>query len=269
MVYIATQNLNRPDMKKALIILFAAALALPVFATNPKYLRKKGSQQWIVLGARANVANTWLLNKNMMNDKSLKYKPSFGGSGGIMLGLHLTEVFAIEGECLYSVYNQKLASNDSISWTSKTSLAYIEIPVMLRFDFENFKYLELGVKFGILNSAKYSASFPDFPQGDVTNEDVKKAYDKNTSIVFGWGTGVWGNGGLLISMGVRLGYGISDIISDEGGRGDDYYLGDGTKKSYQKTNTASAALHLNIDFDLGWFVSSNCGRNHKFVLFGH
>ena len=256
-------------MKRSLSILLLALVTLPGLATGPNLLGKKGGQQWIVLGARANVANTWLLNKNVMNDSRYKYKPSVGGCGGIMLGLHLTEVFAIEGECLFSAYSQRMASGDTLKWTSKTNLAYIDIPVMLRFDFENFKYLELGIKFGILNSAKYTYNNEDFPAFNQSNVDIKKSYDKNTSLVFGWGTGIWGDGGLLISLGVRLGYGLSDIISTDGGRGNDYILGDGTKKSYTKTNTATAALHLNIDFDLGWFMSSSCGRSHKFVLFGH
>jgi hypothetical protein len=91
----------------------------------------------------------------------------------------------------------------------------------------------------------------------------------NKAIVFGWGTAIWGNGGLLTSLGIRLTYGLDDIISEAGGRGMDYYMSDGTKKSYQKTNTATVSLHMNIDFDLGWFMSSSCGRTHKFVLFNH
>ena len=261
-------------MKKLLSISLAALLAVPLFATGPNSFRKKGGgQQWIIIGARAGFSNTWLMSKNVMNDNGIKYKPSFGGGGGIMLGFHYSEWGAIEVEGLYSIYNQKFASGiDSLDWTSKTNLNYIEIPILLHFDLNNFKYLELGVKLGSLNSAKASFDYPKFSTLSYSNKDVKPNYEKsNMAVVFGWGTGLWGNGGLLINLGIRLSYGMADIVSDLGGKGDDYHpMSDLTKtQSYTKTNTATISLHMNMDFDLGWFVTSSCKRNHKFVLFGH
>lgn len=255
-------------MKKLIASALFSLIAFGSFATEGH----KAAEHWITVGARGTFNSTWLMNKNMMHDKGLKYQPSFGGSGGIMLGFHLSTIVAINVEGLYSQYNQKMKSAiDSLKWSSKTTLNYLEFPVLLHFDFENFKYLEFGVRFGILNSAKYNATFDDFPAGNETNKDVKKNYESNTTgIVFGWGGGIWGNGGLLISGGIRLTYGLSDIVSDEGGKGDDYYtLKDFKKESYTKTSTATIGFHLNADFDLGWMVKSSCGRTHKFVLFSH
>lgn len=254
-------------MKKLLSALLILTLTIPASATMPK--KRGGGSQYLTCGLRGTFNNTWLLNKNMLDDKGLKYQPSFGGSGGIQLGFHLSHMVAINVEGLYSVYNQKMKSAiDSVSWNSRTSLAYIELPVLLRFEFENFKYLEFGVKMGFLNSAK-----SDFTSGNInlTGTDVKKNYEKNnTSLVFGWGSGLYGSGGMLINFGIRLQYGISDIVSDAGGKGNPYYsTKDGTKMDYQKTNIVTAGLHLTLDFDLGWFMSSNCGRSHKFVLFNH
>jgi hypothetical protein len=254
-------------------IIFFFSVVAPAYATRAiAHKHKKGSQQWIVIGARGTFNNTWLLNSNLMNDKGSKYKASFGGGGGIMLGIHLSEVVAIEVEAGYGLINQKVASNiDSLPWKSRTSLGYLEFPILLHFDFQNFKYLEIGVKIGSLNSAKLDYSNDKYSALNVSGEDVKKDYAAgNTSLVFGWGTGLWGNGGLLVNFGIRATYGFSDIISDVGGKGADYYPSDGSAKTgYKPTNTATIGFHLSMDFDLGWFMTSSCGRSHKFVLFGH
>ncbi|HEY4482357.1 MAG TPA: outer membrane beta-barrel protein, partial [Candidatus Brocadiaceae bacterium] len=209
----------------------------------------------------------WMLNKNQMKDKNLRYLASFGGTGGIMIGLHLSTVVAINGELMYAAYSQKFRSGvDSIDWTSNTNLSYLEVPVLLHFDMNDFRFLELGVKFCMLQSARERFN------SDVIDMDDKAAkpnYEKNnTALVFGWGTGVWGNGGLLVSGGLRLTYGLSDLVSELGGKGQNY-LGSEGLKSYQKTNTATVGFHINMDFDLGWFSKSSCGRNYKFTLFSH
>src|SRR5207249_2199116 len=100
-------------MKRILILAIALCFAVSGMAGEltllPKH--KKGGDQWIVIGARAGINSTWLLNQNMMADKGIKYKASFGGGGGIMLGIHLSQVVALEVEGLYSLVNQKLANS--------------------------------------------------------------------------------------------------------------------------------------------------------------
>lgn len=262
-------------MKKFLIpgLLLLSVLSFAgedLFTKTLKGKKSSGGETYIVIGARGGPQATWLFNKNMIDDDAIKYKFSGGGYGGIMLGLHLTEMFAINGECLFAGYSRKIASNiDSLDWSSTEKLSYLEFPVLLHLDFEGFKYLELGVKFGNLKGAKVAYD-PD--PANVSSNDMKKYYSKgNTALVFGWGTGLWGSGGLLFSTGIRLTYGLDDIISDEGGRGDQYVtLADpANPKSYQKTNIITAAFHFSLDFDLGWVVKSSCGRNYKFTLFKH
>lgn len=262
-------------MKKTALLLLSALFVIPAFSSGSLLYRKKGGDQWIIIGARGTFNSTWLLSKNQLNDKGIKYQPSFGGSGGIMLGFHYSEWGAIEVEALYSLYNQKLASKvDSMNWSSKASLAYLEFPILLHFDTQNFKYIEAGIKISSLSSAKGTFDFSSSSTLSYSNKDIKENYEKsNLAVVFGWGSGVWGNGGLLVNLGIRLSYGLSDIVSTVGGKGKDYYAwGDGLNakaKPYTKTNTATIGLHMNIDFDLGWFMTSNCKRSHKFVLFGH
>ncbi|MEW6467725.1 MAG: porin family protein [Bacteroidota bacterium] len=268
-------------MKRLLILAAASLIAMsaPAHSLTWSFPAKKGrQQQWLTAGIRGTVNNTWLLNKNMQQDKNMKLVPSIGFSGGIMIGYHMNNIMAINVEGLYSTYSQRYkdGEQDTITWTARTDLAYIEIPILLRFDFENYKYLEFGVRLGMLQDARYSYTNDLFPAFNYSNEPAKDPVSgeshfekKNTALLFGWGGGIWGNGGLLISGGLRFTYGLTDIISEAGGRGQDYMMSDGSSKAYTPTHTATVGFHLIADFDIGWFVSSSCGRNHKFMLFSH
>ena len=70
------------------------------------------------------------------------------------------------------------------------------------------------------------------------------------------------------SIGFRLTYGLTDIISKTGGKGNDYFPYSGAGPvSYKKTNIATFGVCLSGDFDLGSFMSASCNRAHKFVFF--
>ena len=188
-----------------------------------------------------------------------------------MVGVHYTQWGAIYVEGLYSTISQKLASTiDSMKWNSKTDLAYYEFPILLHFIPKEFKYIEAGIKYSALASAKssFTSSLGNF-SGDVKNDFEKS----NLSLVLGWGGSLWGNGGGLLDLGVRVTYGLTDITSNAGGKGKDYYsLADGISakpKSYLPTNTATIGIHLTYDFDMGWWFHDSCKRKYKFFLFEH
>lgn len=252
---------------KKIILLFCSTL-LPIFS----FTQSHQINQWLVLGPRGSFNSTGLLNKNQLNDKGLKYKASWGWSAGAMLGVHYTQWGAIHVEGLYSTLSQKLASNiDSVKWNSRTDLTYYEFPILLHFVPKEFKYIEAGVKISTLASAK--SSF-DSSLISYSGQNALDNFEKsNISVVFGWGGSLWGNGGGLINLGIRMTYGLSDIVSTAGGRGKGYNsLSDGitaTPKSYKPTNTATIGFHLTYDFDMGWWFHDTCSRKYKFFLFEH
>ena len=250
------------------------SLALCTLPAISSFAEKNGNEgnQWIVTGVRGTFNSTWLLNQNQINDKGLKYKASWGWSAGAMLGVHYTEWGAVCVEGLYSTLSQKTTSNiDSMGWTNKTNLTCYEFPVLLHFVPKEFKYIEVGVKISTLANAKgtYSSSLLNY-----SNQDIKSNFEKsNLSLVLGWGGAMWGDGGGLVNLGICLTYGLSDIISTGGGKGQDYYkLSDGitaAPKSYKPTNTATIGFHLTYDFDMGWWFHDSCKRKYKFLLFKH
>jgi len=234
---------------------------------------KSIGDQYIIVGARGAVNSTWLLNQNQLHDKGIKYKATWGGTGGIMLGFHYTEWGSVNVEALYSTFNQKLSSGiDSMKWTSSTKLAYLEFPILLHFDTKNFKYVEGGIKISSLLSASGTYNSSQTSLLNYSGKDIKNNFESsNLSLVFGWGGAIWGSGGLLIHGGIRFTYGLSDILTTYGGKGSDYMpLADGVSakpKPYAKTNTASVGFIISADYDLGWFMSNSCNRKYKFFLF--
>ena len=247
-------------MKKFLVYILICLVSVSAFAQSHQI------NQWVVVGVRGAFNSTWLLNQNQLNDKGLTYKASWGGYGGLMLGMHYTQWGAVHIEGLYSMLSQKMAStSDSIKWTSKTDLSYYEFPVLLHFVPKEFKYIEAGIKISTLVKAKSSSSLGTF-SGETKNNFEKPDF----ALVLGWGGSLWGDGGGLLDLGIRLTYGLSDIISTAGGKGKDYSsFSDGSVKSYKPTNTATIGLHLSYDFDMGWWFHDTCKRKYKFFLFEH
>lgn len=251
-------------MKKIFSIVFVCLSSVYSFSQSHQI------NQWVVVGARGGFNSTWLLNQNQLNDKGLKYKASWGGYGGIMVGAHYSQWGAVHIEALYSTISQKQSGTiDSMKWSGRTDLTYYEFPVLLRFIPKEFKYIEAGIKYSILANAKGSSTLPNYSATNFQNNFEKS----DLALVLGWGGSMWGDGGGLLDLGIRVTYGLSDIVSNAGGKGKDYYpLADGTSakpKPYTSTNTATIGFHLTYDFDMGWWFHDTCKRKYKFFMFEH
>src|SRR5687768_284801 len=83
--------------------------------------------RYVLVGLRGSYNSTWLLNNNQLNDKGLKYKASWGYSGGAMVGVHYAKWGAVFIEGLYSTLSQKRESAiDSVKFSGRTDLTYYE-----------------------------------------------------------------------------------------------------------------------------------------------
>lgn len=253
-------------MKRWLAFILLFSTIASVFA------QRQIDNQWVMIGARGSFNSTWLLNKNQLNDKGIKYKPSWGWSAGAMAGFHFSKWGALYLEGLYSTLSQKITSStDSIKWSGRTDLAYYEVPVLLYIVPREFKYIEVGIKLSALADAKetYSSSLVNYSRQDAKNKFERS----NFSFVFGWGGAIWGDQGGILDLGVRITYGLTDIVSSAGGKGFDYYQrSDGINakpKPYSPTSTATIGFHLKYDFDLGWLMKDTCSRKYRFFLFRH
>jgi len=140
---------------------------------------------------------------------------SLGGSGisldtkakaGVHLGVYATIMFSenvgLQPELLYSSQGTKfdLAGLDDSSY----KFNYINIPILLRYNFNSIVNLHAGPQFGILASAKTNV-------GDI-EEDVKE-FVKGSDLSAAFGLGVDLPAGLNFT--VRYSLGLSDIDKED------------------------------------------------------
>ena len=113
---------------------------------------------------------------NIKNDQGLKYDTKAGVNIGLLGHIHFTKQFALQPELVYSSQGGKytVAGVDT-----KVKLAYINVPVLFQYMFENGFRLEAGPQVGFLASAK--------SETNKTTTDIK---DNTKPVDFSLGAGV-------------------------------------------------------------------------------
>ena len=109
----------------------------------------------------------------------------------------------------------------------------------------------------------------------TTNRSIaKQIIPQYYAAVFGFGANMIGTEGLSLLMGFRFTYGVNDLISKEGGKSQNRYypMNDSQYttdyKSYKATNPLTVRFIVELNFDLGFFAKSKCGKGRKkFVTF--
>lgn len=130
---------------------------------------------------------------------SVDSKAKAGLHLGVYATIMLSEKFGIQPEVLYSSQGTKFKDVDDASY----KFNYINIPLLLRYNFNKMVNLHLGPQFGILASAKSEIG--------STEEDIKDAV-KGSDLSAAFGLGVDLPMGLNFS--VRYSLGLSDIDED-------------------------------------------------------
>lgn len=141
-----------------------------------------------------------------------------GFSGGASLTIPLRGRLSLEVNALYS---QKGAKGSDASESLIFKLDYLELPVLLRYDFTGERvrpFASAGVSFAYRTSCKARGSTEGFTAEfdcDDFADDPEFGLDVNT-----WDTGVAFGGGLdfplandrLFTVGARYTYGLSDVV---------------------------------------------------------
>lgn len=147
------------------------------------------------------------LNLASQRLESIAFSPSTKAKAGIHLGAYATIMFSekigLQPEVLYSSQGTKFSGSTLSDVTVKFN--YINIPLLLRYNFNKMVNLHLGPQFGVLASAKVD-------DGE-TDEDVKN-FLKGSDLSAAFGVGVDLPMGLNFS--VRYSLGLSDVDKESG-----------------------------------------------------
>jgi hypothetical protein len=236
-------------MKRLLIICIITATALSASAQNFR----------IGLGGGFN--STWLANSNVSDQgDDLDFAVTFGGSIGIEGVYGFNEKSGISIAMLYSGHNQKYEGEaGNTSYESTVKMRYLDIPILFRITSPSGTYFEVGPQVGFLMSAD--------EEGDLGPDiDVKDSFEgTNIAGVLGFGVDIDVSENVIITTGLRLGYGFTDATSEYSSESDldaalsegkvgtsTYYAHYDNKNNfgYEKTNRIFGGLKLGVTYNL-------------------
>ncbi len=252
-------------MKRSfLFFLFLIATVFPGYA----------QKNWFDLGMKGSFFSSWLMNANMMNDKYVRYVPSYGYCGGGKIGYSLNPEIEFTADFLYSNFTQELKDNISTeSWSRKISLTSFDIPVLFRRNKE-VSFSEVGIQYSSVLGAKESLVSSSPSTLDYSISNAKNNFvSSGIAAVFGFGSFLGGTENNTFIMGFRFTYGLQDILSSAGGKGQNYpsppYPGynSSSSKTYKATHPLTIGLTLEVNHDLGYLVRSGCRRHREFLFF--
>lgn len=229
---------------KKVFILCAAFLILTLFS----------NAQVFILGAKGALNGTWLLNDNTTIGGAKADKEfTLGGQGGAYLRYYFNEAtyysntnVSLAIELMFNNYGQKYKGNysdslSSYSFNSKVNITSIDIPVMVHVRGQAGLYGELGVSFGMINgvTADYSRDPDTNPSSNLSGVSLDSLYSSsNLSAIFGFGIDSEITQNLLLTTGVRLTYGFTDLTEPQ----KNYSL------DYKETHSASIGFVLGLAY---------------------
>jgi hypothetical protein len=173
-------------MKK--ISLFVTALAISQFMFA----------QGVQFGIKGGVNIASLNDEDRVPDAQVKSRLGFHVGG--LAHIHLSDKWALQPEVTYS---KEGADYDFPSYTGKTDLNYINVPVLVQYMMGSGFRLETGPQIGFLTSAKY--------ENASNSESIKDDVSKTN---FSWGLGL----GYITKSGfgvdARFNLGLSNLYKD-------------------------------------------------------
>jgi hypothetical protein len=138
-------------------------------------------------------------------DDSVSVQSSTGFAGGVFVGIPVAKSLLIEPELLYINKGASLEGSEL-----SLNLNYIEIPVLLRYEFQEdggpFAYV--GPYIGFVANCSTSADTLSFPCAD---DNIETSTDFGGTIGVGFRKEAWG-------FDIRYDYGFTDAIKDEKGK---------------------------------------------------
>lgn len=216
-------NLPKFDGIKLKLTLMRVVLISLLLLFSQKIILAQGSINVGIIGA---FNTTWLLNKSITTDRSVKYVFSFGKNVGIKLGYHINDRTEFMLNLNHCTITQEFQDKQQMEdWRKETYLDYLDIPLLMRInEINRLLHVEFGFQYSFLLKAKEKfVSNPSSILYDYDEPDAKHRYEStNFSVVMGGGILCAKGKHAKLYVGLRTSFGILDLLSTTGGKGERY-----------------------------------------------
>ncbi|MCF6364790.1 MAG: PorT family protein [Bacteroidales bacterium] len=248
-------------MKKFLLFFLVGVF----FINTASSQRRTQTVKWFSLAAKTGIGNSVLLNVDIIEDGNvdLNYfsmSQSFGGRFTFTIGDNI----GFGADLLFSKYNQKYTIiNTNEVYDKDLAMKTLDILPFFRYTGNTGVYIEVGPKLSTIKSIEETNT----TTSAIVRPNLIGNYEpKFTSIVLGFGAGLYSNERLDVNLGARLSYSFTDITPNAAYNvtGDGYYFPN-YAKSYP-TNPASVQIILEVNYFFAFWGDASCGRG-RFMLF--
>lgn len=216
---------------------------------------------WLETALKGGAGLSFLMNKNILNDNSYRQtlSPMYGYGAKVAVNFGAWHGIALEGllsSCSqkweYSLLNNTGDLQNEVKWKS------LELYLLYRY-IRNRTYLEVGPMYSMIRSVEQTDNGLQIEDTDLFYED------KYLAGVFGFGGYLGGSETFSVGLGLRLHYGFTDIVSDEGrAAGFPNPLKNTVYASEATTHPLVAQLLLEFNFGLGHWAKTACHERMKF-----
>jgi len=247
-------------MGKKLILIFVSILL-----TTSVFSQRKGQYvNWLSMSVKGGYGVSALLNMDTYNDPNVapKYTSGsyfFGGRFGITYGENVGTSFEVN----YTNFSQEFTIKSGTEFiNNKTQFTSLDLIGLLRFTSTTGFYAEIGPKFSNIKSVTETPSI----EKSILDNAYKTRYN---SAILGLGFMPLITDRVTLSVGLRVNYGITDIINDN-----TQYFAVTDDKRYtpdniytdSKTNVLQVHGVVELNYFFGYFGTANCGK-HGIILF--
>ena len=225
------------------------------------------AQVWWDFGVRGGVNSGFIINSSILDHAEYPHQWTLGnlfsGRAGTNFGEH--SILSVEYGRTNTSQKWYFGGEGSqfyrtIDWSTNDWV------ILYRHVGDLGSYFEIGPKFSRVQSASQELS-GKIPAGVVLDNDLTPYFTETyTSAVFGFGSYLAGTENLSFILSFRLEYGIQDLFS-----GNENNVGFPVEFNPDAQGAASHPLllqvGLEINYDIGYLVSSRCADRYKFVTF--
>ncbi len=233
-------------------------LSLSLLLSLTIALASQAQEIWLEAGLKGGGGVSFLLDKNIIDDPDYRYKftPMYGFGAKMAVNFGPWHGIIVEG--LYNFSGQDLnyqlpgTSTDllnEIQWNS------IDAYLMYRY-ITNRVYVELGPKYSFISKVEQT-------NAGLSLENASDYYEKgNIGGAFGFGGYIGGAETFSVGLGVRLNYGFTDFVNDEGKK-----LSLPTGEAFETDETTHpvfAQFLVEFNFGIGHWARTSCSKRMKF-----